>query len=81
MNRKSKNTSFEIRQIVIFKHSKNISVRKIASSLNLPKSTVHDIIRRFRQEDRIESIPQRGQPEKLSEQDKRFILRKVAKNP
>lgn len=81
MGRKSKNTSFEIRQLVIFKHAKNFSVREIADELNLPKSTVYDIIKRFKREDRIESIPQAGQPEKLSDADKRFILRQVSKNP
>ncbi len=81
MNRKSKNTSFEIRQLVIFKHEKNFSIREIADSLNLPKSTVHCIIQHFERENRIESIPQAGRPEKFSEQDKRFILRQVIKNP
>ncbi|XP_017796965.1 PREDICTED: uncharacterized protein LOC108578194 [Habropoda laboriosa] len=43
--------------------------------LNISKSTVGDIIRRFKHEDRIESILQRGQPKKLE------IIRNIKKDP
>lgn len=47
----------------------------------MPRSTVGDIIRRFENEDRIESIPQRGQPKELSDREERVIIRKVKNNP
>lgn len=53
------NTSFNIRQLVIFHNANRKSYRQIAAMLNLRKSTVGDIIKRFKQGDRIESIPKR----------------------
>lgn len=78
---KNKNTTFEQRQIVIFNHTKGISIRQIGKTLNIPKSTVGDIIKRYQREDRIDSIKQKGQPEKLSVRDKRFLVRTVQSNP
>ena len=45
--------------------------------LRLSKSTVRDIVRRYRDEDRIESIPQKGQPKKLTEREERSIRKKI----
>lgn len=81
MGRKSVNTSLETRQLVIFNYSKGMSGDKIASTLNLSRSTVYDIISRFNKENRIESIRQPGRPEKLSLTDKRYIIRSIKKNP
>lgn len=81
MGRKGKNTSFEKRQLVIFHHAKGRTHREIAEILNMRRSTVGDIIRRYENEDRIEYVPQRGQPRKLTDRDVRSIIRKVNKNP
>lgn len=81
MCRKSKNTSFDKRQLVVYHHAIGKSGDKIAHLLNMPRSTVYDIIKRFQKEDRIDFKKPPGRPYKLSEQDKRFIGRSVAKNP
>lgn len=49
--------------------------------LNLSKSTIEDIIKRFKQEDRIKFIPQKGQSRKLDISDQRKIIRKIKVNP
>ncbi|KAJ4427371.1 hypothetical protein ANN_24992 [Periplaneta americana] len=46
MGRKSKNTTFEQRQLCIFHHAKGRKYTEIAEIVNIPKSTVGDIIRR-----------------------------------
>jgi len=66
---------------VIFQRAKGRSGLEIAKILNLPKSTVYDIINRFEKEDRLESIPQPGRPRILTIQDERFISRTIAKTP
>lgn len=71
------NNSFNIRQLVIFHNANRKSYRQIAAMLNLSKSTVGGIIKRFKQEDRIESIPQKGQTRKLDVTDQRKITRKI----
>ena len=81
MSRKSVNTSSEIRQLVIFNNAKGLSERKIAAILNIPKSTVHDILHRFKEENRIDSIPQKGKSKKLTNYYMRFVRREIEKNP
>lgn len=49
--------------------------------LNLSKSRVGDIIRKFQQEDRIESMLQKEQPKKLDIRDERKIIKKIKVNP
>ncbi|XP_053985494.1 uncharacterized protein LOC128879942 [Hylaeus volcanicus] len=44
------------------------------------KSTVADI-KRFKYEDRIDSIPRKGQPKKLDGRDKRKLIRIMKKDP
>lgn len=78
---RSKNTSFDLLQLVIFHYEKGCSYRKIASMLKLSKSTVGDIILRYKNEDRLEPIKQTGRPKLLTERDNRLIMRKVKEDP
>ena len=79
MGHKSKNSTFEQRQLVVFHHAKGLTHRDIVKILNMKRSTVSDIIRRFEREDRIESVPQKGQPKKLTERDIHSVMRKARK--
>ena len=81
MYRKSKNISFNLRQLVIFHREKGKSYRQIAAILDLKKSTVADIVNRYKNEDRIESLPQSGRRKIINEREKRKIIRKVKENP
>lgn len=81
MSAKGKNTSFDLRQLVIYHNAKGKSYREITEMLKIPKSTVADIIKRFRDEDRIDSIPQKGRPKVLTNNSKRQIMRKVKADP
>ncbi|KAJ4446536.1 hypothetical protein ANN_13232 [Periplaneta americana] len=81
MGRKGKNSSFELRQLVVSRHEKGRTHRDIARMLNIERSTVGDIMRRYEGGDRIEFIPQKGRPKKLRNRDVRSIIRKVKKNP
>ncbi len=69
MARKGKNSNFELRQLVIYHNAQGVSVRKIAEMLNICRSTVSDIIKRFKCEDRINSRKQSGRARKLMERD------------
>jgi transposase len=42
--------SQELRDLIVKHHNKGSSVRKIAQLLTLPKSTVHNIVRRYVEE-------------------------------
>ncbi|XP_017754886.1 PREDICTED: uncharacterized protein LOC108547048 [Eufriesea mexicana] len=81
MGRKGKNTSFDLRQLIIFHRGKAKSYRDISSLLKISKSTVADIVRRFEDEDRIDFIPQTGRPAALTAREKRGMVRKIKANP
>lgn len=73
-------TSFDQRQLVIYHTSMGKSYREVAQLLNMCKSTVGDIAKRFK-EDRIDSKERSGRPKILNDHDERWIMRKVATDP
>lgn len=81
MPRKCQNTSLELRTLVIHHYIKGKSLNTIADVLKLPRSTCQYIIRRYVQENRIKSIPQKGRPKKLSARNERYIVGKIGRNP
>ncbi|XP_017760222.1 PREDICTED: uncharacterized protein LOC108550838 [Eufriesea mexicana] len=80
MGRKGKNTSFDLRQLIIFHRGERKPYRDISSLLKISKSTVADIVRRFKDEDRIDFIPQSGRPAALTAREKRGMVRNIKAN-
>ena len=70
MGHRGKNTTFEQQQLVVFHHSKGKSCQQIASMLKMKKTTVWNIIRRFRDEDRLDLRQQSGRPKVLMRERK-----------
>lgn len=81
MGRRGKCSTFEQRQLVVYHHAKGKTCREIAAIVNMKKSTVHDIIKRFEKEDRLEFRCSTGRPRTFSQRDERVIVRKVQQNP
>lgn len=81
MSRKGKNTSFNLRQLIVFNRAQGKTYREIAHLFKVKKSTVYDVCKRFDHEGRLNSIPQKGRPRKLTPCDERFIMKEVKKNP
>lgn len=79
--RRGKDTTFNQRQLVIFHHTNGKTVREIAEILIMKRSTVGDIISRYKNEDRIDSKDKTGAPKKLSIREQRNIVLKVQQNP
>src|SRR5256714_8434000 len=72
-------TSFEREEIVGLSKGEN-SIRKISEILSIPKSTVHDVITKYNEENHTNTAPRSGRPPALSEQDKRQLGRIVQQN-
>ncbi|GBM84042.1 hypothetical protein AVEN_22027-1 [Araneus ventricosus] len=81
MVRSRKETTISIRKLIIFLHSSGKSVRNVAKLVNLSHSTGQYVIKRFKEENRIENKVRKGRPAMLTQRDKRFIIRKFVKNP
>ena len=56
------------------------SVRKIADELGLASSTVHFVIKRYKDSGSTENKTRSGRPKKLTERDCRHILRNLKKD-
>ncbi|GBN70434.1 hypothetical protein AVEN_199371-1 [Araneus ventricosus] len=81
MARSRKEATISIRKLIIFHHSSGKSVRNVAKLVNLSHSTGQYVIKRFREENRIENKVRKGRAAKLTERDQGFIIRKFVKNP
>ena len=81
MGHRGKNTTFEQQQLVVFHHSKGKSCQQIASMLKMKKTTVWNIIRRFRDEDRLDLRQQSRRPKVLTAREENYVIRKVKRNP
>ncbi|KFM65747.1 hypothetical protein X975_11294, partial [Stegodyphus mimosarum] len=77
-----KKTSLETCRLVTHLHQKKgKSIRKIAYLLKLSNSTIFDIIKHYKKQNRVQNKRRPGRPSKLSDGMKHFILRKIKKNP
>ncbi len=72
-------TFFERGEIVGLSKGEH-SVRDISKILSIPKSTVHDVITKYNEENCTNTAPRSGRPLALSEQDKRQLGRIVQQN-
>ena len=54
--------------------------KKIAKALNVPRDTVGSIVRKFKVEGTVATLPGRGRKRKLSVAATRFLRRQVVKN-
>ena len=74
-------TSLEVRQIIVDRHKEGDSGRQIAKYLQIPRTTVQDVIRKFKERGHIETLEKPGRPRKTTEADDRKIVREVKKTP
>ena len=81
MSPKKKETTLVQRGNVILLHQRGESSRKIAVSLKIPKSTVSDIIKKFKTDGIIENKKGRGRKCKLTTRDQSSIMKAVKKDP
>lgn len=85
MGRLTKRTSVPGRDLVISdwedKENHPISFRKLADKYQLPRSTVFGIVKRYKQNGRIEDAKRAPRKPVLSERESREIVRKVKVNP
>jgi len=64
MGRKSKNSTLERRKLVLQLHLEGKTYKETADILEMNPNKVVDIVRRFKNEGRVESIKQKGLPKK-----------------
>ena len=79
---KTRELSTDLRQMIIDCHKKGIRYRIISKKLDIPLSTVGNIIRKYKNsEHAVVNLSRSGCPRKLTDSNARWIGRKVQKNP
>ena len=76
-----KETTCEVRELVIKLHNKTHSLRSISRTIGRPVSTVQGIIDRYGINRTVDNKKRSGRPSVLSERNERQILREVKINP
>ena len=83
MGHRARNTNFDKRQLVIFHREKDFTYREIANLLCMKKSTVADVVKRYRKKNRIDFKLSKERP--LNEREERWkrerLLEKLKRNP
>lgn len=81
MNEKRKETSVEIRNIIIKLRKENKSYGKIAEIMKKSRATVQSIIKKYESTGTVLNEKRSGRPKVLSNRDVRMLLKNVKKNP
>lgn len=78
-----RDTPENIRQLIIDKFQSHISQSQISRDLNVPKSTVSDIVKKYKQTGQVTSSRGHcgGHNKRLSDRDDRAIAREAQINP
>lgn len=77
----SKNTRFSIIQLVIFNYEEEKTQKHISNILRVPRSTVGDITRRYKNENRLELRTSTDRRKIFSSREERTILKLIKLNP
>ena len=80
MSKPKSYTTEEIRKVIIKNFEEGKTVREISRLIGKPKSTVHDIIKRYRDRKSVENKPKSGRPKLFTSSDERWIIQQVKKN-
>ena len=78
---RKKDISVDVRNLVICHWKSGKSVRCIGEILKLSKSTVFNIISRFKNRSTVENKERSGRPRTFSEREERWIVKQVCNNP
>ncbi|KAL0166161.1 hypothetical protein M9458_038005, partial [Cirrhinus mrigala] len=78
---KCKELSVDLRETIVEKHGQSQGYKSISKDLNVPVSTVRNIIKRFTAHGTVANLPGRGRKSKINEKLQQRIVRMVDKEP
>ncbi|KAJ8375604.1 hypothetical protein SKAU_G00061840 [Synaphobranchus kaupii] len=77
----SKELSADLGNRIVSRHRSGEGYRKISAALQVPKSTVATIIRKWKKFGTTKNLPRPDRPAKLSNRGRRVSAREVSRNP
>lgn len=78
---RGRQTSVKIRELIINHSKSGKSIRNIAEIVKQPKSTVFNIVTRYKNENNFSNKPKPSKRKIFSDSDERWLLRQVKKQP
>ena len=72
--KKTRELSEEVRHKIIAEHGQSQGSKSISRDLDVPVSTVHNVIRKFKAHDTVANLPGRGHKRKLDRRLQRRIV-------
>jgi transposase len=78
---KRKQLSSDVKTRIIEKYNSNCSIRNISEQLSVPRSTVHDIVSKFKKYGSTTNRLRTGRPAKIDAKTSRKVVRQVLANP
>ncbi|GBN80914.1 hypothetical protein AVEN_67071-1 [Araneus ventricosus] len=77
MGRKKSEISIDIRKLTICHWKCGSSERKISEIGNVSKSTIHNIISKYKKTKLVKNRPRTGRPRRFTQREERWIVRKI----
>ena len=78
--KRRQSTTIERVQIIEL-HAEGFSQREIAKQLQIPKTTIHQVLDRWKKNKQLQALPRSGRPKVLSIKDKCRLCRLSDNNP
>ena len=72
---KTKELSKQVRDRVVEKYRSGMGYKKISESLNIPRSTIKSIIKKWKDNGTTTNLPREGHPPKVTDQARRELIR------
>jgi len=78
---KTKEHTRQVRDKVVEKFKAGLGYKSISQALNISRSTVQSIIRKWKEYGTTANLPRHGHPPKLTGRARRALIREAAKRP
>ncbi|MGH0140569.1 UNVERIFIED_CONTAM: hypothetical protein FKN15_030496 [Acipenser sinensis] len=78
---KTKEHSKQVRDVIIEKHKSGEGYKTISKALNIPRSSVQSIVRKWKKYKTTTTLPRSGPPSKMSRRTRRAFLREATVRP
>ena len=78
---KSKELTKQVRDKVVEKYRSGLGYKKISETLNIPRSTIKSIIKKWKEYGNTTNLPREDHPPKLTDQARRALVSEATKRP
>jgi transposase len=80
MKTKSRELSTEVKKMIVKSVEMGGKISNLAQTLSIPRTTIHSVIKKFRNTGSVENVPRKGRKKLFTERDGNAVLRLVKKD-